>query len=66
MQNPKGVVVSVGAIVHNNSKVLLLRRKGGHGAGTWSTPGGILILVRRLRNVQCGKRKRRLVLILTA
>jgi len=44
MQNPKGVGIGVGAIVYNNSKVLLLRCKGGHGAGTWSTPGGHLDL----------------------
>ncbi|MBO9652383.1 MAG: NUDIX domain-containing protein [Variovorax sp.] len=34
--------VGVGVIVVRDGKVLLGRRKGSHGAGTWSAPGGRL------------------------
>ncbi len=32
--------VGVGVIIMNTGKVLLLKRTGSHGAGTWSCPGG--------------------------
>ncbi|MBS0622445.1 MAG: NUDIX domain-containing protein [Verrucomicrobia bacterium] len=38
-QRPK---VGVGAVVVKDNKVLLGKRKGAHGAGMWSTPGGHL------------------------
>jgi 8-oxo-dGTP diphosphatase len=34
--------VGVGVIVHRADEVLLIRRAGAHGAGSWSTPGGHL------------------------
>ena len=34
--------VGVGVIVTKGDRVLLLERKGAHGQGTWSTPGGHL------------------------
>jgi 8-oxo-dGTP diphosphatase len=36
------VRVGVGAVITRHRQVLLLRRRGVHGAGTWSTPGGHL------------------------
>lgn len=34
--------VGVAALIHRNGKILLLKRHGSHGDGTWSTPGGNL------------------------
>ena len=34
--------VGIGMIVAKDDKVLLMKRKGPHGKGTWSTPGGHL------------------------
>jgi 8-oxo-dGTP diphosphatase len=34
--------VGVALIITRDERVLLVRRKGAHGAGTWSTPGGHL------------------------
>jgi len=34
--------VGVGVIVMNDGKVLMGKRKGAHGEGTWSFPGGHL------------------------
>lgn len=34
--------VGVGLIIARGSEILLIRRHGAHGAGTWSTPGGHL------------------------
>ncbi|MEK6927646.1 MAG: NUDIX hydrolase [Nanoarchaeota archaeon] len=39
MDRPK---VGVGVIIVKNNNVLLLNRKGAHGVGTWSFPGGHL------------------------
>lgn len=36
------VQVGVAVFVHKNGKVLIMRRQGSHGAGTWSVPGGHL------------------------
>jgi 8-oxo-dGTP diphosphatase len=37
-----GPKVGVGIIIRRGDEVLLLRREGVHGSGTWSTPGGHL------------------------
>jgi 8-oxo-dGTP diphosphatase len=34
--------VGIGVIIINNGKVLMGKRKGAHGSGTWSFPGGNL------------------------
>jgi 8-oxo-dGTP diphosphatase len=34
--------VGVGVIILRNNRILLIRRKNVHGAGSWSTPGGHL------------------------
>jgi 8-oxo-dGTP diphosphatase len=34
--------VGVGILIRRGNEVLLVRRRGAHGAGTWSTPGGHL------------------------
>jgi 8-oxo-dGTP diphosphatase len=39
MKNPK---VGVGVFVERNGKILVGKRKGSHGAGTWALPGGHL------------------------
>jgi 8-oxo-dGTP diphosphatase len=36
------VRVGVAVIIERDSRVLLIRRSGSHGAGTWATPGGHL------------------------
>jgi len=36
------VRVGVGVLIRRGDEVLLVRRHGAHGAGTWSTPGGHL------------------------
>lgn len=41
-QNQTHVRVGVGVIIVNDGKVLLGKRKGSHGAGTWAFPGGHL------------------------
>ena len=38
-QKPK-IRVGVAIIITKDNKVLLIKRKGTHGKGTWSTPGG--------------------------
>lgn len=37
-----GPRVGVGVIVTRGDRILLIRRQGAHGAGTWSPPGGHL------------------------
>lgn len=37
-----GVSVGVGVLVVHNGLILLGKRRGSHGAGTWSAPGGRL------------------------
>ena len=32
--------VGVGVLVSKNNEILLIKRKGSHGAGTWAPPGG--------------------------
>lgn len=39
---PEAPRVGVGVIVTKGERVLLIKRKGVHGQGTWSTPGGHL------------------------
>lgn len=39
MDSPR---VGVGVLVRREGEILLLRRRGTHGSGTWSTPGGHL------------------------
>lgn len=34
--------VGVGAVIWRDEKILLIHRKGAHGAGTWAPPGGHL------------------------
>ncbi len=34
--------VGVGIVIRKNDRVLLMRRQGAHGSGSWSTPGGHL------------------------
>ena len=34
--------IGVAAIITRSNQVLLIQRKGPHGTGTWSTPGGHL------------------------
>jgi len=34
--------VGVGCVVRRGSELLLIRRRGAHGEGTWSSPGGNL------------------------
>ena len=36
--------VGVGVVIRRGGEVLLVRRRGAHGTGTWSTPGGHLDL----------------------
>jgi len=40
MENEPIVRVGVATIVQRDGKILLGKRKGSHGAGTWSLPGG--------------------------
>lgn len=51
-QPPK---VGVAIIVTRNDQVLLMKRKGPHGTGTWSTPGGHLDFGETLE--QCAARE---------
>lgn len=37
-----GPRVGVGVLIRRDDEVLLIRRRGVHGSGTWSTPGGHL------------------------
>ena len=42
MPKPRSVGIGVGVLVVRDGKVLLGKRRGSHGAGTWSAPGGKL------------------------
>lgn len=42
MDSEKRPKVGVGVLIRNNGKVLLGKRKGAHGEGTWAPPGGHL------------------------
>ncbi|MDX1579378.1 MAG: NUDIX domain-containing protein, partial [Gemmatimonadota bacterium] len=37
-----GPAVGIGILIRRGDEVLLVRRRGVHGHGTWSTPGGHL------------------------
>lgn len=47
--------VGVGIIVIKDDKILFHKRKGAHGAGTWSMPGGHLLYGESLED--CAKRE---------
>lgn len=47
--------VGVGVIIRRDNKVLLGKRKGSHGDGTWSFPGGKLELFEKPED--CAKRE---------
>jgi|GEM_PF-5891666 len=40
--NGKNVRVGVGVFVFKNGEFIMLKRRGSHGADTWSLPGGHL------------------------
>lgn len=42
MKRSEGVQVGVAAIIRREGRILMGKRKGSHGAGTWSFPGGHL------------------------
>ena len=52
MQIPK---VGVGVLVVENNRILLGRRRGAHGAGTWAAPGGKLVFGETIE--ACAKRE---------
>ncbi len=52
MERPK---VGVGVIVRKDGKVLMLRRSGAHGQGTWCFPGGHLEFDEEVED--CAKRE---------
>lgn len=39
---PKVPYVGVGCVIIRDGRILLVRRQGAHGVGSWSTPGGHL------------------------
>lgn len=47
--------VGLGVYVIKDKKILLLKRKGAHGEGTWSPPGGHLEMGESF--IQCAKRE---------
>jgi hypothetical protein len=51
--------VGAAIIITKDDKVLLMKRKGPQGTGTWSTPADIRILERRLKDAQHVRQKRK-------
>jgi len=51
----KKVRVGIGVIINKNKKILLMKRKGSHGAGTWAPPGGHIDFGESVIN--CAKRE---------
>lgn len=49
------VRVGVGVLINKNRKILLIKRKGSHGAGTWAPPGGHIDFGESVTN--CAKRE---------
>ena len=49
--------VGTSIIITRDNKVLLMKRKGPHGAGTWSTPGGHLDFGETLEGCATGEAK---------
>lgn len=47
--------VGVGVLILRDGKVLLGRRKGSHGAGCWSAPGGHLEFGEVVEDCACAK-----------
>ncbi len=47
--------VGVGVLILRDGKVLLGRRKGSHGAGCWSAPGGHLEFGEAVEDAPCAK-----------
>ena len=53
----KPVKVGVSILIKNNNKILLIKRKGSHGQGTWAPPGGHLDFGEDV--LECAKRETR-------
>ena len=51
----KIVNVGVGILINKNGKILLIKRKGSHGEGTWAPPGGHIDFEESVIN--CAKRE---------
>lgn len=51
----EGLEVGVGVFIMRNNKILLLKRKGTYGRGTWATPGGHLEFKESFE--ECAKRE---------
>ena len=47
--------VGVGILINKNRKILLIKRKGSHAAGTWAPPGGHIDFKESV--VDCAKRE---------
>ena len=47
--------VGVGVLINKNGKILLIKRKGSHGEGSWAPPGGHIDFGESVRD--CAKRE---------
>lgn len=50
--------IGVGVLIFRDGKLLLGKRKGSHGAGHWSAPGGIWSSAKRRSSVRHVKRRK--------